>query len=48
MPFDEDPAEERQHYPCICEEGEVEFIEETGRWECSFCDFSAVGEKESG
>ena len=43
MPFDEDPQEDIEYYPCnykTCD-GVVTFNNEINRWECDTCDFSA-------
>lgn len=40
MPFDEDPRESIEAYPCSsCSDGNVTFNKETGHWDCDSCEF---------
>ena len=42
MPFDEDPQDDIERYPCECG-GEITFSKKLGRWECDSCSFSTNG-----
>lgn len=39
MPFDEDPADDYEHYQCDKCGGSVSLNEDKSLWECDTCDF---------
>lgn len=42
MPFDEDPQDEIESYPCDCS-GTITFNAQDGIWECDSCTFTSNG-----
>ena len=41
MPFDEDPQDSTESYPCCeCEHGTVSYEKDISRWSCDSCEFA--------